>query len=105
LDAIIIATGVAIDNEFGASPKVHAQIDDGKLMWDRAVLAIRGDSKTLAFKPKNGVGGIDMLFGKKYGVTIESQGQRVVGMEFDIPSDSVAILRYCGLMRPKQPTS
>src|SRR5215472_18809938 len=48
LDAIVISTGVAIDNEFGASPKVYAQIDDGKPMWDRAVLAIRDDSKTLA---------------------------------------------------------
>src|ERR1700684_1429666 len=26
LDAIVISTGVAIDNEFGASPKVHAQM-------------------------------------------------------------------------------
>src|SRR5579862_6235296 len=26
LDAIVISTGVAIDNEFGASPKVHTQI-------------------------------------------------------------------------------
>jgi hypothetical protein len=105
LDAIVISTGVAIDNEFGASPKVHAQIDDQKPMWDRAVLAIRDDSKTLAFRSHNGIGGTDMLFAKKYVVTVESYGKRVVGMEFDLPSDSSAILRYCGFMKPKQPKS
>ena len=46
-----------------------------------------------------------MLFARKYVVTVESQGKRVVGMEFELPSDSSAILRYCGLMKPKQPKS
>ncbi len=107
LDAMFIATGVAIDNDFGASPKVHAQIDDGKPMWDRAVLAmrIRDDSKTLTFSPHNTIGGTDMLFAKKYVVTVESQGKRIVGMEFELPSDSSAILRYCGLIKPNQPKS
>ena len=100
LDAIVISTGVAIDNEFGASPKVYAQIDDGKPMWDRAVLAIRDDSKTLAFGSHNGIGGTKMLFAKKYVVRVESYGRRVVGMEFEIPSNSSAILRYCGLLKP-----
>ncbi|HWF39462.1 MAG TPA: hypothetical protein VG322_13140 [Candidatus Acidoferrales bacterium] len=102
LDAVIISTGVAIDNEFGASPKVHTQIDDGNPMWDRAVLAIRDDSKTLTFGSRNGIGGTDMLFAKKYVVTVESDGKRVVGMEFELPSNSSAILRYCGLMKPNQ---
>jgi hypothetical protein len=102
LDAIIVSTGVAIDNEFGASPKVHAQIDDGNPMWDRAVLAIRNDSKTLAFGSSNGIGGTDMLFATQYVVTVESNGKRVVGMEFELPSNSSAILRYCGLMKPKR---
>lgn len=102
LDAIIISSGVAIENEFGASPKVHTQIDDGNRMWDRAVLAIRDDSKTLVFGSRNGIGGTDMLFAKKYDVTVESYGKRVVGMEFDLPSNSSAILRYCGLMKPRQ---
>ena len=101
LDAIVISTGVAIDNEFGASPKVHTQIGDGKPLWDRAVLALQGDSKTLAFRSHNGIGGTEMLFAKKYIVTVESYGKRVVGMEFGLPSDSSAILRYCGLMKPK----
>ena len=101
-DDLIISTGVAIDNEFGASPKVHAQIDDGKHMWDRAVLATRHDSKTLTFSSHNSIGGTDMLFAKKYVVTVESHGKRVVGMEFELPSDSSAILRYCGLMKPRQ---
>ena len=107
LDAIVISTGVAIGNEFGASPKVHAQIDDGKPMWDRAVLALRllDDSKTLTFTRHNTIGGTDMLFARKYMVTVESDGKRVVAMEFELPSDSSAILRYCGLMKPKPPKS
>jgi len=102
LDYIIISTGVAIHNEFGASPKIRAQIDDDKPKVDRAVLALRDDSKTLSFRPRNGIGGINMLFAKKYIVSVESYGKRVVGMEFEIPSDSSGLLRYCGIMTPKR---
>jgi hypothetical protein len=102
LDAIVISTGVLIDNEFGASPKIHAQIDDDRPKVDRAVLALREDSKTLTFRPSNGIGGTNMLFAKKYIVAVESYGKRMVGMEFEMPSNSSGLLRYCGIMKPKQ---
>jgi len=38
-----------------------------------------------------------MLFAKKYVVTVEAYGARVVEMEFDIPSDSSSIQKYCGV--------
>ncbi len=38
-----------------------------------------------------------MLFAKKYVVTVESYGARVVEMEFAIPSDSSSIQKYCGV--------
>jgi hypothetical protein len=102
VDAIVISTGVVIDHEFGASPKVHAQIDDDQPKWDRGGLAIQDDSKTLLFGPGNRVGGMNMLFGKKYVVTVEAHGDRVVGMEFEMPSDSTGLQKYCGFIKPRQ---
>jgi hypothetical protein len=102
VDAIVISTGVVIDHEFGASPKVLAQIDDDKPKWDRADLAIQDDSKTLIFGPGNRIGGIDMLFAKKYVVTVEAYGERKVGMEFEMPSDSQGLHKYCGFIEPRQ---
>lgn len=102
LDAIVISTGVVINHEFGASPKVYAQIDDDKPRWDRAGLAIQDDSKTLIFGPGNRIGGIDTLFAKNYFVTVEVYGDRIVGMEFEIPSDSSGLHKYCGFIKPRQ---
>jgi hypothetical protein len=103
VDAIVISTGVVIRHEFGASPKVYAQIDDDKPKWDRAGLAIQDDSKTMLFGPGNRIGGMDMLFAKKVVVTIEVYGERFVGMEFEIPSDSSGLYKYCGFIKPRQP--
>lgn len=102
VDAIVISTGVVIDREFGASPKVHAQIDDDNPKWDRAALAIQDDSKTLIFGPGNRIGGIDMLFARKFVVTVEVDGERIVGMEFDMPPDSSGLHKYCGIIKPRQ---
>jgi hypothetical protein len=101
LDAIVISTGVVIDHGFGASPKVHAQIDDDKPKWDRAAPSIEGDSKTLTFGPRNRIGGTDMLFAKQYIVTVDAYGKRVVGMEFAMPSDSPGLRKYCGIAKPR----
>lgn len=101
-DVIVISTGVVIDDEFGASPKIDARIDNQKPTVDRAVPAIRPDSKSWAFLPQNRIGGTDMLFAKKYLVSLESYGARIAEMEFEIPSDSPLLLRYCGIMKPKQ---
>ena len=102
VDAIVISTGVVIHHEFGASPKVYAQIDDDKPKWDRADLAVQDDSKTLIFGPGNRIGGIDMLFAKKVVVTVEVYGERIVGMEFEMPSDSRELYKYCGFIKAKQ---
>jgi hypothetical protein len=102
VDAIVISTGVVIHHEFGASPKVYAQIDDDKPKWDRAGLAIQLDSKTLIFGPGNRIGGIAALFAKKYVVTVEVYGERIVRMEFEMPSDSSGLRKYCGFITPRQ---
>jgi hypothetical protein len=65
LDAIIISTGVVIDHEFGASPKILAQINDNKSKWDRVTPTLQGDSKTLRFTARNRIGGTEMLFAKE----------------------------------------
>jgi hypothetical protein len=102
LDAIVISTGVVIDSQFGASPRVRTRIDDEKLKSDRVAPVLMADSKTLRFNgPRNRIGGTDMLFAKKYVVTVEAYGARVVEMEFDIPSDSSSIQKYCGV-EPRQ---
>lgn len=100
LDAILISTGVVIEHEFGASPKIVAQIDDDKPNWDRAAPALEGDSRTLRFTARNRIGGTKMLFAKQYIVTIEAYGKRIVGMSFEIPSDSSGLLKYCGIVKP-----
>jgi hypothetical protein len=98
LDAIIISTGVVIDSQFGASPRVRTRIDDEKQKSDRAAPVLMANSKTLRFSGfRNRIGGTDMLFAKKYVVTVESYGARVVEMEFAIPSDSSSIQKYCGV--------
>jgi hypothetical protein len=106
MDAIVIATGVVIHHEFGASPKLYAQIDDDKPKWDRewnrAGMAVQDDSKTLIFGPGNRIGGIDMLFAKKCVLTVEVYGDRVVGMEFEMPSDYSGLHKYCGFIKPRQ---
>jgi hypothetical protein len=102
VDAIVIATGVVIDHEFGASPKIYAQIDDDKPKWERAGLAIQDDSKTLIFGPANRIGAIDALFAKKYVVTVETHGERIVRIEFEIPSDSSGLRKYCGFIKPRE---
>jgi hypothetical protein len=43
-----------------------------------------------------------MLFAKKYVVPIETYGKTVVGMEFEIPSNSSLLLRYCGIVKLKE---
>ena len=97
-DAVVIYTGVLIDSEFGASPRVWTQIDDEKPKSDRAQPELMADSKTLKFNGSNNrLGGIGLLFAKKYIVTVESYGKRVVEVEFDIPSDSSSIQKYCGV--------
>lgn len=48
---------------------------------------------------------LHMLFAKRHVVTVESYMKRVVEMEFDLPSNSSAILRYCGLMKTSRPKS
>ncbi len=100
LDAIVISTGVVVDHRFGASPKIFAQTDDGKPKWDRAALALQADSKTLRFSARNRIGGTEMLFPKQYIVTVETYGKRVVGMSFEMPSDSSSLLKYCGIVKP-----
>ena len=102
MDAIVISTGVVIHHEFGASPKVYAQIDDNKPRWDRADLAVEDDSKTLIFGPGNQIGAIDTLFAKKYVVTLEVYGEQIVRMEFEMPSDSSGLHKYCGYLKPRQ---
>jgi hypothetical protein len=98
LNAIVISTGVVIDSQFGASPRVRTRIDDEKARSDRAAPVLLVDSKTLRFNgSRNRIGGTDMLFAKKYVVTVEAYGARVVEMEFDIPSDSSSIQKYCGV--------
>jgi hypothetical protein len=102
LIAIVISTGVVIDSEFGASPRVRTRIDDEKPKSDRAAPVLMADSKTLRFNgSRNRIGGTDMVFAKKYVVTVEAYGARVVEMEFDIPSDSSSIQKYCGV-EPRQ---
>ena len=102
LDAIVISTGVVIDSQFGASPRVETRIDEEKPNSDRAAPALLVDSKTLRFNgSRNRIGGTDMLFARKYVVAVEAYGALVVEMEFDIPSDSSRIQRYCGV-KPKQ---
>ncbi len=102
LNAIVIATGVAIDSQFGSSPRVRTRIDDVKPKSDRAAPFLMADSKTLRFNgARNRIGGTDMFFAKKYFVTVEAYGARVVEMEFDIPSDSSSIQKYCGV-EPRQ---
>jgi len=102
LNAIVISTGVVIDSQFGASPKVRTKIDDEKPKSDRAAPVLMAESKTLRFNgSRNRIGGTDMLFAKRYVVTVEAYGARVVEMEFDIPSDSSSIQKYCGV-EPRQ---
>jgi hypothetical protein len=102
LDAIVISTGVAIDSQFGASPRVRTRIDGEKPKSDRVAPVLMADSKTLRFNgSRNRIGGTDMLFAKKYLVTVEAYGARVVEMEFEIPSDSSSIQKYCGV-EPRQ---
>jgi len=98
LNAIVISTGVVIDSQFGASPRVRTRIDDEKARSDRAAPVLLVDSKTLRFNgSRNHIGGTDMLFAKKYVVTLQAYGASVVEMEFDIPSDSSSIQKYCGV--------
>jgi hypothetical protein len=102
LNAIVISTGVVIDSQFGACPRVRTRIDDEKAKSDRAAPVLMADSKTLRFNGShNRIGGTDVLFAKKYVVTVEAYGTRVVEMEFDIPSDSSSIQKYCGV-EPRQ---
>jgi hypothetical protein len=89
-----------IEHEFGASPKILTQIDDDKSKWDRAAQALQPDSKTLRFSARNRIGGTKMLFAKQYIVTIEAYGKRIVGISFEIPSDSSGLLKYCGIVKP-----
>jgi hypothetical protein len=100
LDAIVISTGVVVDHQFGASPKIFAQTDDGQPKWDRAALALQADSKTLRFSARNRIGGTEMFFAKQYIVTVEAYGKRVVGISFEMPSDSSGLLKYCGIVKP-----
>jgi hypothetical protein len=101
-DAIVIYTGVLIDDEFGASPRVWTQIDHEKPRSDRAQPALMAGSKTLKFNgSSNPLAGIQVLFAERYSVTLESYGKRVVEVEFDIPSDSSSIQKYCGV-KPRQ---
>jgi hypothetical protein len=98
LNAIVISTGIVIDSQFGASPRVRTRIDDDKPKSDRVAPVLMADSKTLRFNgSRNRIGGTDMLFAKKYVVTVEAYGARVIEMEFDIPSDSSSIQKYCGV--------
>jgi hypothetical protein len=98
VNAIVISTGVVIDSEFGASPRVRTRIDNQKPKSDRAGPFLMADAKTLRINgSRNRLGGTDMLFAKKYVVTVESYGARVVEMEFDIPSDSSSIQKFCGV--------
>jgi hypothetical protein len=102
LDAIILSTGVVIDSQFGASPRMRTRIDDEKPRSDRVAPVLMADSKTLRFNgSRNRIGGTDMLFAKKYLVTVEAYGATVVEMEFEIPSDSSSIQKYCGV-EPRQ---
>jgi hypothetical protein len=88
LDAILISTGVTIDSQFGASPKVRTRIDNQETRWDRAAPLLRLDEKTLRLLPSDmHIGGTDMLFAKKFTVEVESNGARLAEMEFGIPSD------------------
>jgi hypothetical protein len=101
-DAIIIHTGVLIDDEFGASPRVWTQIDHEKPRSDRAQPDLMAGSKTLKFNGSNNrLAGIEVFFAERYSVTVESYGKRVVEVEFDIPSDSSPIQKYCGV-KPRQ---
>jgi hypothetical protein len=66
LDAIVISTGVVIDSQFGASPRILTRIDDQELKGDRAAPVLLADSETLRFNgSRNRIGGTDMLFAKK----------------------------------------
>jgi hypothetical protein len=98
VNAIVISTGVIIDSEFGASPRVRTRIDNQKPRSDRAGAFLIADAKTLRINgSRNRLGGTDIFFAKKYFVTVEAYGARVVEMEFDIPSDSSSIQKYCGV--------
>jgi hypothetical protein len=98
LNAIVISTGVVIDSQFGASPRVRTRIDNQKPKSDRAGPFLMADAKTLRINGShNRLGGTNMLFAKKYVVTVESYGARLVEMEFDIPTDSSSIHKYCGV--------
>jgi hypothetical protein len=102
LDAIVVSTGVVIDSQFGASPRVQARIDDEKPRGDRVAPVLMVDSKTLRFNgSRNRIGGTEMLFAKKYVVTVEAYGAPLAEMEFEMPSDSSSIQKYCGV-KPKQ---
>jgi hypothetical protein len=101
-DAIVVYTGVLIDDEFGASPRVWTQIDHEKPRSDRAQPDLMAGSKTLKFSGSNNrLAGMKVLFAERYSVKVESYGKRVVEVEFDIPSDSSNIQKYCGV-KPTQ---